>query len=298
MVDAGVLRERRGRLFWARSHPPAPAVDIRSAGGTPYRIVENGTGRVIGTVDESRSHATVHPGAVYLHQGETFRVDELVVADRVAIVSPHGEDEYTQPKSDTDLVVIETEKGSTLGACGLFHGLVEVTEQVIAYQRKRLPGGEVIEIKELDMPPQRLVTRAVWYTIPERYLYRGLRDLEGDDVLLGSLHAAEHAAIGILPVFAMCDRWDIGGLSTNFHPDTGWPTIFIYDGYPMGAGISDHAFTVASDHLMATRDHIERCPCVAGCPACVQSPKCGNWNEPLHKAGAIRVLEILVTSRS
>ncbi len=115
------------------------------------------------------------------------------------------------------------------------------------------------------------------------------------DVLLGSLHAAEHGAIGILPVFAMCDRWDIGGLSTNYHPQTDLPTIFIYDGYPMGAGISDHAFDVAREHLTATRDHLERCPCAAGCPACVQSPKCGNWNEPLHKAGAIRVLDLLLS---
>jgi DEAD/DEAH box helicase domain-containing protein len=298
MLAAGVLRQRRERLFWARPHPPAPSVDIRSTGGSPFRIVENATGRLIGTVDEARAHATVHPGAVYLHQGETFRVDDLAIDDRVAIVSIHGKDEYTQPKTDTDMVVLNVERESTLGPCGLFHGLVEVTEQVIAYQRRRLPGGEVIESNELDLPPQRLVTRAVWYTIPEKHLYRALRGVEGDDVMLGALHAAEHAAIGILPVFAMCDRWDIGGLSTNFHPDTGWPTIFIYDGYPMGAGISDHAFTVARDHLMATRDHIERCPCADGCPACVQSPKCGNWNEPLHKLGAIRVLEILVTSRA
>jgi DEAD/DEAH box helicase domain-containing protein len=147
----------------------------------------------------------------------------------------------------------------------------------------------------VDLPPQRLVTRAVWYTLSDRKLQRVLRPFEADeDHFLGSLHAAEHAAIGILPVFAMCDRWDIGGLSTNFHPHSGEPTIFIYDGYPMGAGISDHAFTVARQHLTATRDHVDRCPCAAGCPACVQSPKCGNWNNPLHKRGAIAVLDLLI----
>jgi DEAD/DEAH box helicase domain-containing protein len=297
LLADGDLRERRGRLFWARSHPPAPTVDIRSAGGAPYRIVEGGTGRLIGTVDSARAFTTVHPGAIYLHQGEAYRVDDLVIADRVAIVHSYDEEEYTQAKTDTDVVVLKTEAESTLGDCGLFRGIVEVTDHVIAYQRRKLPGGEPIEVCAVELPPQRLVTRAVWYTLPERNLERVLRLFEDEeDVPLGSLHAAEHAAIGILPVFAMCDRWDIGGLSTNFHPHTGTPTIFIYDGYPMGAGISDHGFFIAREHLTATRDHVERCPCAAGCPACVQSPKCGNWNEPLHKAGAIRVLDLLIRS--
>jgi DEAD/DEAH box helicase domain-containing protein len=257
--------------------------------------VERGTGRLIGTVDGVRANSTVHPGAIYLHQGESYRVDDLVIEDRVAVVEPYGAEEYTQAKTDTDLVVLATEQEGSLGDCGLYHGLVEVTDQVIGYQRKQLPGGEVLEVAELDLPPQRLVTRAVWYTIPGELLDIALDGIHGDlDVLLGSLHAAEHAAIGILPVFAMCDRWDIGGLSTNYHPDTGLPTIFIYDGYPMGAGISDHGFTVAVDHLGRTRDHVERCPCASGCPACVQSPKCGNWNEPLHKQGAVRVLSLLI----
>jgi DEAD/DEAH box helicase domain-containing protein len=297
MLDAGVLRERRGRLYWARPHPPAPDVDIRSAGGAPFRIVEGPTGRIVGTVDAARAHATVHPGAVYLHQGDTYRVSQLVETDRVALVESYDEEEYTQAKTDTDVVVLETERESTLGSCGLFHGLVEVTEQVVAYARRRLPGGEIVETHPLDLPPQRLVTRAVWYTIPESLLYPALAGLEGEMVMLGALHAAEHAGIGILPVFAMCDRWDIGGLSTNFHPHTDRPTIFIYDGYPMGAGISDHGFDVARDHLRATRDHVERCPCASGCPSCVQSPKCGNWNEPLHKQGAIRVLNLLLATR-
>jgi DEAD/DEAH box helicase domain-containing protein len=295
MLDDGDLRERRGRLYWARPGAPAPGVDIRSAGGAPFRIVEEGTGRLIGTVDGARAYATVHPGAVYLHQGDTYRVSDLVVDDRVALVAADTAEEYTQPRTDTDVLVIAVEDEGRLGACGLFRGLVEVTEQVVAYQRKRLPGGETIEAHDLDLPPQTLVTRAVWYTIPDRLLRDGLHGLEDDgDVLLGSLHAAEHAGIGILPVFAMCDRWDIGGLSTNFSPDTGEPTIFIYDGHPMGAGIADHAFTVARDHLTATRDHVHHCPCAVGCPSCVQSPKCGNWNEPLHKLGAVRVLTLLL----
>jgi DEAD/DEAH box helicase domain-containing protein len=295
LVASGDLRERRGCLYWARRRPPAADVDIRSAGGLPYRIVEEGTGRLVGTVDGSRAHSTVHPGAVYLHQGETYRVLDLVLEDHVALVRAEPVDEYTQAKTDIDLVVLAAEAKSSLGSHGLYRGLVEVTEQVIGYQRRRLPGGDVIETQDLDLPPQSLVTRAVWYTMTDARVRRSLLGIDDQqDVMLGSLHAAEHAAIGILPVFAMCDRWDIGGLSTNFHPDMGDPTIFIYDGYPMGAGISDHAFDVARDHLKATRDHVHACPCAAGCPSCVQSPKCGNWNEPLHKTGAVRILDLLL----
>jgi DEAD/DEAH box helicase domain-containing protein len=298
LVEHGDLRERRGRLYWARTHPPAPATDIRSAGGQPFRIVDRATGRLIGTTDAARAFQSVHEGAVYLHQGETFRVEDLRIDDRVALVDAQDLEEYTQAKTDTDVVVLSTDAQEPLGSCTLARGLVEVTEQVMGYARKRLPGGDVIETHELDLPPQSLVTRAVWYTIPDPLLRRALQGLDADmDTLLGSLHAAEHAAIGILPVFAMCDRWDIGGLSTNYHSDTGDPTIFIYDGYPMGAGICDHAFTVARDHLGATRAHVNDCPCAAGCPACVQSPKCGNWNEPLHKQGAVRVLDVLLRSR-
>ena len=294
MLAAGDLRERRGRLYWARPRPPAPDVDIRSAGGRPFRIVEASTGRLVGTTDAARAYSSVHPGAIYLHQGDTYRVTDLRIDEHIALVETDSAEEYTQARTNTDLIVLETEGRSTLGACGLYRGIVEVTEQVVAYQRKKLRGGEVIEVRDLDLPPQSLVTRAVWYAIPEPMLVRALTGFDEPDVLLGSLHAAEHAAIGILPVFAMCDRWDIGGLSTNFHIETDEPTIFIYDGYPMGAGISDHAFQVARDHLASTRLHVHDCPCASGCPACVQSPKCGNWNEPLHKAGAVSVLDTLL----
>jgi DEAD/DEAH box helicase domain-containing protein len=296
MRESGDLRERRGKLYWARPHPPAPDVDIRSSGGRPFRIVEASTGRLIGTTDAARAPTSVHPGAIYLHQGETYRVAELRLDERIALVEAEDAEEYTQARAETDLVILETEGGSSLGPNGLFRGIVEVTERVVAYQRKKLPGGEVIDVRDLDLPPTSLVTRAVWYTMRERTLVRALHDLAEPDALLGSLHAAEHAAIGILPVFAMCDRWDIGGLSTNHNIQTGQPTIFIYDAYPMGAGIAEHAFDVARDHLAATRMHVRGCPCAAGCPSCVQSPKCGNWNEPLHKLGAVRVLDLLLTN--
>lgn len=294
MLEDGDLRERRDRLWWASMRPPAPDVNIRSGGGRPYRIVEASTGRMIGTSDSARVFQELHPGAIYLHQGETWRVEELQIEDRVALMATTTDREYTQAKVDHDLVVLTQDRTSTIGPAGLHTGLVEVTDRVTAFQRKRLPDGEIIERRDLDLPPQTLVTRAVWYTIPERKLHDALEPLGLDmQLVLSSLHAAEHASIGILPVFAMCDRNDIGGLSTALHPDTAEPTWFIYDGHPMGAGICDHAFDVAAEHLSATRDHVSKCPCAGGCPACVQSPKCGNFNDLLDKAGAVAVLKLL-----
>ncbi|HVE90869.1 MAG TPA: DEAD/DEAH box helicase [Actinomycetota bacterium] len=296
MVESGELRERRDRLFWSAGRPPAPDVDIRAAGGRPYRIVESTTGRLVGSVDSARAFTDTHPGAVYLHQGETYRVTQLVPEDRVALVSPAPRNEYTQARVDHDLEVLSVDRSSTLGDAGLYTGSVRVTDRVTGYQRKRLPDGEVIEIADLELPPQTLVTRSVWYTIPESRLLDCLEPIRPDlEVALSSLHAAEHACIGLLPVFAMCDRWDIGGLSTYLHADTGLPTIFLYDGYPGGAGITDHAFAVAAEHVGATRDHVSHCPCATGCPSCVQSPKCGNWNQYLNKPGAVLVLSLLAT---
>ncbi|HVL81515.1 MAG TPA: Zn-binding domain-containing protein, partial [Actinomycetota bacterium] len=294
MLADGELRERRDRHWWASTRPPAPDVNIRSAGGRPFRIVERETGRLVGSADTARAYQELHPGAIYLHQGETYRVVDLVIEDRVALVGRAPRNEYTQAGVDHDLVVLSEDASSVIGPAGLHVGLVEVTDRVTGYQRKRLPDHMVIEQHDLDLPPQTLVTRAVWYTIDEGLLHGALEPLGVDlELVLGSLHAAEHASIGILPVFAMCDRWDIGGLSTPLHPDTDMPTWFIYDGHPMGAGICDHAFEVAFEHLSATRDRVAACPCEAGCPSCVQSPKCGNFNEYLHKQGALAVLRLL-----
>jgi DEAD/DEAH box helicase domain-containing protein len=163
---------------------------------------------------------------------------------------------------------------------------VTVTEQVLAYQRKRLPDHEVLDLEALDLPETTFTTQALWYELGH--------DLLADDfpldALLGALHAAEHGQIAVLPLLAMCDRWDIGGLSTNLHPQTGRPTIFIYDGHPGGVGITRQGF-VAFETLVADAYRlISECPCESGCPSCVQSPKCGNLNEPLSKAGAAEVM--------
>jgi DEAD/DEAH box helicase domain-containing protein len=288
----GALRRRRDGLRPSSGRSQADQVDIRNAGGSPVTIVAADSGQVIGTVDRARAPSTVHRGAVYLHQGEHFRVAELDLDEGVALVTEAKGDEYTQARSDVDVTVVEPSRQVELPRSTLWLGRVDVSEQVVGYERRRVGTGELLGYEDLDLPPARLQTVAYWYTLSP-----GLLDAAALDTrdIPGAAHAAEHAQIGLLPLFAMCDRWDIGGLSTAWHPDTGSATIFVYDGYPGGAGIAEQGHRRALDHLRATRDTVASCPCETGCPSCVQSPKCGNGNNPLDKAGAVRLLEELLT---
>ncbi len=287
----GALRRRRDRLHPGSGLSQADQVDIRNAGGSPVTIVAADSGQVIGTVDRARAPSTVHRGAVYLHQGENFRVAELDLDEGVALVTEAKGDEYTQARSDIDVTVVEPTRRVELPRSTLWLGRVDVSEQVVGYERRRVGTSELLGYEDLDLPPARLQTVAYWYTLAPALLDAaalGPRDIPG------AAHAAEHAQIGLLPLFAMCDRWDIGGLSTAWHPDTGAATIFVYDGYPGGAGIAEQGHRRALAHLQATRDTVGSCPCDTGCPSCVQSPKCGNGNNPLDKAGAVRLLDELL----
>lgn len=287
----GILRRRRGGYRLTSGRSPAANVDVRNAGGAPVTIVEATTGQVIGTVDRSRAPSTVHRGAVYLHQGESYRVLELDLEAGAALVEEARGDEYTQARTDTDIQVLEPLRHLELPRSALWLGRVAVSQQVIGYERRKVGSGELLGSEELDLPPAHLTTIAYWYTLsPELLAAAGL---EARDVP-GAAHAAEHAQIGLLPLFAMCDRWDIGGLSTAWHPGTESATIFVYDGYPGGAGITERGYELAAEHLRATRDTVHACPCETGCPSCVQSPKCGNGNHPLDKAGAVRLLDELL----
>jgi DEAD/DEAH box helicase domain-containing protein len=287
----GVLRRRRDGLHAAAGRSPAAAVDLRNAGGAPVTIVVADSGQVVGTVDGGRATSTVHRGAVYLHQGEPYRVVELDLDEGVALVEEATGDEYTQARRDTDIEVIEPTRRVDLPRSALWLGRVAVSNQVVGYERRRVGTGELLGYEDLDLPPARLATVAYWYTLSAELL--GAAGLAAEQVP-GAAHAAEHAQIGLLPLFAMCDRWDIGGVSTAWHPDTGTATIFVYDGYPGGAGIAERGHELAARHLRATRDTVRECPCENGCPSCVQSPKCGNGNSPLDKAGAVRLLDELL----
>ncbi len=286
LCERRLLRRRPGgRYYWVGSE--RPEVTLRGSGPMGIDIAETATGRLIGTVDAAASHRLVHNGALYLHQGESFLVDELDLDDGIALVHAAKPPWTTSAQEITHLEILGTRQIREMGAVTLCLGEVEVTTNVISYQRRRIPTGEVIDTQALDLPPQTLRTVAVWWTVEPEALV-GVGDLPG------ALHAAEHASIGLLPLIATCDRWDIGGLSTAAHPDTELPTVFVYDGHPGGAGFAEQAFRKWTDWLGATRDAIDACDCKAGCPSCIQSPKCGNGNEPLDKAGSIQVLGVVL----
>ncbi|MEU6858705.1 DEAD/DEAH box helicase [Glycomyces sp. NPDC046736] len=281
-----LLRRRPGgRYYWIGSE--RPEVALRGSGPMGVDIAETSTGRLIGTVDAAASHRLVHTGALYLHQGESFLVDELDLDDGVALVHAAKPPWTTNTQEITHLEVLAERERLEMGSVALSLGEVEVTSNVVSYQRRRLPSGEVIDTQPLDLPPQVLRTVAVWWTVETEAL-EGLRDLAG------ALHAAEHASIGLLPLVATCDRWDIGGLSTAAHMDTELPTVFVYDGHPGGAGFAEQAFRKWTDWIGATRAAIASCECAHGCPSCIQSPKCGNGNEPLSKRGALTLLDLLL----
>lgn len=283
------VRERGGRVrghFTARGRPSRD-IALRSGSAGEVRIsFDDGT--MIGTVDSSRAPDVVHPGAVYLHQGAPYRVVDLDLENGHAFVEPDAGREYTLARSDVELRVLDEERRRTTGSLTIGLGPVEVTSRVTGFQRREVLSGRVLDTVELDMPPSTLPTRGVWWEIPDEILdAAGLTPAS----VPGALHAAEHCGIGILPLFTICDRWDVGGVSSPWLADLASPAIVIHDAHPGGAGIADMAFEVVEDQLRATFGVLDSCSCENGCPSCVQSPKCGNLNEPLDRMGARALLE-------
>ncbi|HVV12309.1 DEAD/DEAH box helicase [Amycolatopsis sp.] len=299
LVEQRILRRRASGWYWTSRDRPQYEVDIRGSGGEQVAVVEEDTSRLLGTVDPGSACVTVHPGAVYLHQGSSYVVDELDLESGIALVHAEDPEWTTSAREVADIAVLSTQERVDYGGVSVCLGDVAVTSQVVGFLRRR-PSGEILDQVALDLPEQKLETRAVWYTVSEDLLGTG----EGGRApggagleparIPGALHAAEHAAIGLLPLFATCDRWDIGGVSTALHADTGEATVFVHDGYPGGAGFADRGFAALVPWLAATREAIVSCECPAGCPSCVQSPKCGNGNDPLDKAGAVAVLDTVL----
>ncbi|MGZ5419468.1 MAG: DEAD/DEAH box helicase [Solirubrobacterales bacterium] len=286
LVSAGELSPARGgRLIPRRTEYPAGRISLRSASADSIAVIESGSGEMLGQVEAERAFSTVHPGAIYLHLGRSYEVSELDIDARRAIVRALDADFYTQAKKETDVWIEEVrEQRGALGV-ELNFGAVGVAEQVIAFQRKRLTDHAVIDTVALELPEQSYSTQALWYTLPDK-----LTRTIPTEIMLGALHASEHTQIAVLPLIAMCDRWDIGGLSTNAHPQTGVPTIFIYDGHPGGVGITRRGFDCFKELVADAARLVSECPCQDGCPSCVQSPKCGNLNDHLHKGGAIELM--------
>jgi len=288
LTSAGELRRSGGRLLPRDSGFVAGKIPLRSASANSVAVIERDSGEMLGLVETERAFTTIHPGAVYLHLGRSYEVEQLDIEGRRAIVSRFDGDWYTRPKKETEIYIERTREQRQTAGVELNFGEVSVTEQVIAFQRVSISDQEPIDVVALELPEQHFVTQALWYVLPDR-----LSGALPPDVLLGALHATEHGQIAVLPLIAMCDRWDIGGLSTNVHFQTGRSTIFIYDGHPGGVGIALRGYERFEQLLGDAERLIAECPCESGCPSCVQSPKCGNLNEPLHKEGALELMRLM-----
>ncbi|MGI8522052.1 MAG: DEAD/DEAH box helicase [Nocardioides sp.] len=293
LTRAGLLRRRPHGWFWTDRRSPSALSDLRSGTGRPFELVEEETGRVVGTVDGGAAHATAYPGAVYVHRGETWLVGSLDLDERVALMSRADPPYSTSAREVTDITITRELDHRAWGRCRISFGEVEVSQQVVSFLRRRQPSGEVLGEEPLDLPMRSLHTQSVWWTVPDDLLVEsGL----GAHDLPGAAHAAEHCSIGLLPLFATCDRWDIGGVSTARHADTGQLTVFVHDGHAGGAGFAARGYDTADRWLAATRETIASCECDAGCPSCIQSPKCGNQNNPLDKGGALALLDVLLAA--
>ncbi len=295
LAGRGLLRRRRDGWYWTDSTRAADLVDLRGAGGGPVRVVEAGTGRLLGTVDPSSAPSAVHEGALYVHQGSAYEVLELDLDARVATAAATVTDLSTHARSTADVTFETVRERTRWGRVEVACGEVVVTRQVTSYLVRRWPSGQVVAQHPLDLPPMALQTVAMWWSIPDEVLREAQID-EAD--VPGAVHALEHASIGILPLLATCDRWDLGGVSSARHPQTGQAVIVVHDGHPGGAGFAQRGYHRAGQWLGATSEAIGRCPCAAGCPSCVQSPKCGNGNEPLDKAAALRLAGVLLAEHA
>jgi DEAD/DEAH box helicase domain-containing protein len=286
------LKATKSGYVWAGRDYPAAQFGLRSTTPDSFAVVEAQSGTVLGIVERERAYSTVHEGAVYLHLGESYLVRELDLQARTAVVTPYSGDYYTQAKKETSTAIEETLRTERRCGLDLSFGRISVTERVIAYQKKSIRDQSTFETVDLDLPETSFETEAIWY-LPEPEQLAGLEKMPA---LLGTLHAAEHSMIALLPLWAMCDRWDIGGLSTNIHFQTDRPTVFIYDGHSGGVGITERGFNAFEGWVADTARMLEGCPCSDGCPSCVQSPKCGNLNEMLDKGGALTFLRRLTAA--
>jgi DEAD/DEAH box helicase domain-containing protein len=291
LICRSLLKVRRGYYYLAADLTyPAQEVSIRGMSGSEYNVVDGSTGALLEVLDSSTALFQLYPGAIYLHQGESYFIRSLDTDTRIARAEITASTYYTETKDITELEIKKTLRSVFIRGTAVHLGEVEVTVTVIGFKRKAQFTEEVLGEEPLTLPPQRFETVALWFEIPEGLTQK----ITGNFDLAGGLHAVEHAAIGILPLYALCDRNDIGGLSTPLHPDTGAATIFIYDAHAGGVGIAEKGFEIMVQLWEATLKTVEECPCESGCPACIQSPKCGNNNEPLDKSAAQALLRGLL----
>lgn len=292
LEEQGVLDFHGDRWTYNGSDYPAEKVNLRSAGGGRFALLDEARNhRTLEEIEASSAPQRVHPGAIYLHQGESYLVTRFDAEMGYAVLRPAEVDYYTAPREWSDVRIMRSQRHRPIPGGYAYFGMVRATSQVIGYRRLRHYSEEVLGEEMLELPQTTFETAALWWDLaPEIVTACQRRGLD----FLGGIHAAEHACIGMLPLFAMCDRWDIGGLSTPRHADTDAPQVFIYDGFPGGVGIAERGFEELPALWRATYEVIATCPCEAGCPSCIQSPKCGNNNEPLDKAAAMLILGMLL----
>ncbi len=290
LVRQGVLRRRSTGWYWPHAQRAVDSVDLRSMQGKACEVVDEATGCVIGQVDPAAADRTLHPDAVYVHQGESWLIKGFDADERVAMAVRTGHDYFTQPQSTSGIRVLEVQRSRGLGLATLSYGTIELSSQVTGYLRRDGQTGDVWDSTPLEMPVRTMTTKAVWWTLPEDVVSALALD---PAELPGAVHAAEHTAIGLLPALVPCDRWDIGGVSTVLHPDTGCLTVFVHDGTPGGAGFAEQGYLEAERWWSAVLERLTTCGCDDGCPACVVSPKCGSGNNPLDKRGATELVRVL-----
>jgi DEAD/DEAH box helicase domain-containing protein len=289
-ASGGLLRDAEGGLLHAGRKRPHQDVDLRG-GGLQYSLVRADTGETVGRMDRHRVYYEAHPGAVYLHLGQSFKAEELCEPESVVRVLPAKTDYYTRARSSKQTEILEILDHRKVMACQVFYGGLQVTDHVTGYEKRRVRGGQSLGVFPLDLPPCVFETTGIWFVIPEA-AQRAAEDMELH--FMGGIHAIEHAAIGIVPVIAICDRNDLGGISTPYHLQAGRAAVFMYDALPGGAGLAWQAFRSAGDLLRKTHAAVSSCKCDFGCPSCVHSPKCGSGNRPIDKAAAVFLLERLM----
>ena len=292
LEESGQLDYRNDRWFYVSDRYPAQDVGLRSLSGQRVVLLDvTSDEQVLEEIDATTACFRAHPGAVYLHQGASYLVTDLDLKEGVALVKAMEVDYYTQPRERNDVHIIRSVRHRALATCVAYYGQIRVTSQVVGYARKKQFSDEVLSQGPLSLPPHTYETTAVWWDVP---LDVGRRLMVGEGDFAGGLHAVEHGCIGILPFWAMCDRFDLGGVSTPRHPDTETPLVCVYDAYPGGVGLAERGFEVLEEWWKATMEAIRTCPCQSGCPSCIHSPQCGNNNEPLDKAAAIAILSALL----
>ncbi len=284
-----LLLDASGSRWFAARKRPQRLVDLRGAGES-FTIVDPG-GKVIGTIDGVRVFKEGHPGAIYLHRTKSYEVVDLDIPERRVTARLHSVDYYTRTRSEKETEIIQETGRRPVANFLVRQGRLKVTETITGYERRRLSGQDLLGVYGLDLPPQTFETHGLWIDIEDAVRQKVER---AGRHFMGSIHALEHAAIAMFPLFALCDRGDIGGISIPLHPQTGKAAVFIYDGVAGGVGLAERGFEIIEELLQKVADLLEQCPCEEGCPACVYSPKCGSGNKPLDKAGALLLTRTLL----